>query len=118
MSRPLVVSAKVTVPRRAPTPAVLTEFTVASAVAAAPCPVAATRKPPATTAKITTACKRIRLPLLFMVSKPQALDLRRECPDQNEASSDHAPAPTLVRKSRLIVIAKSVLASLTMNQKP
>ena len=37
---------------------------------------------------------------------------------QNQASRDHSPAPTLIRKSKLIVIAKSVLASLTMNQKP
>jgi hypothetical protein len=35
----------------------------------------------------------------------------------NHASRDHDPAPTLIRKSKLIVIAKSVLASLTMNQK-
>jgi hypothetical protein len=36
----------------------------------------------------------------------------------NQASGDHDPAPTLIRKSRLITIAKSVLASLTMNQNP
>ena len=37
---------------------------------------------------------------------------------QIRASSDHEPAPTLSRKSRPIVIAKSARASLTMNQKP
>lgn len=42
----------------------------------------------------------------------------RRFPSQNQASKDHAPAPTLIRNSKAIVIAKSVLASLIMNQKP
>src|SRR5208337_2969744 len=37
---------------------------------------------------------------------------------QIRASRDHDPPPTLIRKSKLNVIAKSVRASLTMNQKP
>ena len=34
------------------------------------------------------------------------------------ASNDQAPGPAVSRNNRLIVIAKSVRASLTMNQKP
>lgn len=42
---------------------------------------------------------------------------RRQSSSRNQASRDYGPAPTPIKKSRLIVKAKSVFASLTMNQK-
>jgi hypothetical protein len=42
------------------------------------------------------------------LDKPQAPELRPEFSGANEASSDNAPVPTLIRKKRLIIMAKSV----------
>jgi hypothetical protein len=69
----------------------------------------------------TTESKLIslRLPPAVTIGRTsQASDVRGRFSDPNQASSDQVPAPTLIRKSRLSVIANSVLASLTMNQKP
>jgi hypothetical protein len=61
ISRPPAVSVKVTVPRRAPTPAALMELTVASAVAAAALPVAARRTPAIKKLTITIEFERSRI---------------------------------------------------------